>query len=159
MIFLGLGSNIGDKAKNIHHALQLLKENGVETRRLSGLYKTEPWGIEDQDWFVNAVCEVRTNLSANELLAVIGKIEGEMGRIRKEKWGPRLIDIDILEFNKMQIQSINLTLPHPFYPQRSFVLLPFADLAPNWIPTGTNQPIRELISQLKEEKLPVLMTE
>ncbi|MCL4151450.1 UNVERIFIED_CONTAM: hypothetical protein GTU68_043520 [Idotea baltica] len=134
-------------------------ENGVETRRLSGLYKTEPWGIEDQDWFVNAVCEVRTSLDVRKLLAVIGKIESQMGRIRKEKWGPRLIDIDILEFNKMKIQSEKLTLPHPYYPERSFVLLPFADLAPNWIPTGTNQPIRELINLLDDENLPVLVSE
>jgi len=148
MIFLGIGSNLGDKAQNLRRALTELERREVSIRRCSAFYRTAPWGIEAQDHFLNAVCEVQCAHSPRTLLDLVLAIETDMGRIRQQKWGPRLIDIDLLEFHRRTMESERLTLPHPYYPVRDFVLVPLAELEPDWIPTGYQQTVSQLIGQL-----------
>ncbi len=164
MIFLGLGSNIGDKRYNIDQALGLLAKQGVLTLRCSSYYLTSPWGITDQDEFINIVCEVKFEGNAQDLLKICLDTEIEMGRERLLKWGPRLIDIDILEFRRQQIHTPNLKIPHPYYMERDFVLVPLSEMEPDWIPTGRLKSLKDYmedidISQCKKlEASPVLST-
>lgn len=132
MIFLSLGSNVGDKTANLDTALGLLHLYGVRIVRVSSYYGTTPWGYIEQDDFVNAVAEVAFSGGAHELLAIALQIERSMGRIRLQKWGPRIIDIDIIDFFRQKINTETLTLPHRFYQERDFVLLPLRELEPLW---------------------------
>lgn len=132
MIFLSLGSNLGDKRANLEKALELLALEGVEIARISSFYETAPWGNLNQDDFVNIVVEVIFDGSPAELLEIALATEQKMGRIRLEKWGPRCIDIDIIDFHRQQIQTETLTLPHPYYKERDFVMIPLKELVPNW---------------------------
>lgn len=128
---IGLGSNIGDKAANIAHAIALLTEKGdVRLVAQSRLYRTAPWGVQDQDWFVNACVAVATELPPRELLARCLSVEHEMKRVRKERWGPRVIDVDVLTYRDATMDDPDLTLPHPRITQRAFVLVPLIDIAP-----------------------------
>ncbi len=108
------------------------------------MVETPPWGLIEQPSFINAVCEIDFTGSAPDLLDILQKIENDMGRIRTEKWGPRVIDLDILEFNREIHLGERLTLPHPFYPERTFVLEPLAELEPHWVPTGYRNTVSEL---------------
>jgi 2-amino-4-hydroxy-6-hydroxymethyldihydropteridine diphosphokinase len=128
---LALGSNVGDKAANIARAIGLLTESGeIEVVRRSGIYRTPPWGKLDQDWFANACLSVATRLSPGDLLEKCQSIEQRMGRVRGEKWGPRVIDIDILVYRDVASSDPALTLPHPRITERAFVLVPLGDIAP-----------------------------
>jgi len=146
MIFLGLGTNMGDRVANMEQAYQLLEEQNVKIIRASQLYESPAWGITEQAAFLNNVCEVSFEGSAHELLTICLHTETQMGRKRIQKWGPRLIDIDVLEFNRLQMDTPDLLLPHPYYPKRDFVLVPFAELSPNWKPTGLELSVQELIT-------------
>jgi 2-amino-4-hydroxy-6-hydroxymethyldihydropteridine diphosphokinase len=129
---IGLGSNIGDKAANIDRAIALLTKDGaVRLVKASPTYRSQPWGVLAQDWFVNACISIATDLSARELLQFCQHVENEMGRVRKQKWGPRLIDIDILTYRDQAIREPDLIIPHPFIAERAFVLLPLRDVAPD----------------------------
>ena len=129
---IGLGSNVGDKAANIARALVLLAAGGdIRLVRRSRLYRSAPWGKSDQDWFVNACAAIHTALAPGELLARCQAVEQEMGRVRGERWGPRVIDVDILVFGDVISSEAALTLPHPRITERGFVLVPLAELAPN----------------------------
>lgn len=132
MIFIGLGSNIGNKSQNLQTAIEKLTEKGVHTVRQSAFYETAPWGNIAQDSFLNAVIEVVFSGEAMLLLGICLDIEQEMGRERKEKWGPRNIDIDIIDFHHQKIDLPQLQLPHPYYHQRDFVMIPLKELEPNW---------------------------
>lgn len=132
---IGLGSNIGDKAANIDRAVALLTKDGpgggsVRLVKASRKYRSSPWGVTDQEWFVNACISVATELSAHELLARCQHVENEMGRVRRQKWGPRLIDVDILTYRDQVIAETDLIVPHPLIAERSFVLIPLKDVAP-----------------------------
>lgn len=132
---IGLGSNIGDKAANIDKAIALLTKEGpaggsVRLVKASRKYRSSPWGVTDQDWFVNACISVATELSAHELLTRCQHVEIEMGRVRRQKWGPRLIDVDILTYRDSVIRETDLIVPHPLIAERSFVLIPLKDVAP-----------------------------
>jgi 2-amino-4-hydroxy-6-hydroxymethyldihydropteridine diphosphokinase len=129
---VALGSNIGDKAENISKAVQLLCEDGdVRPIKRSRNYRTPPWGKTDQDWFVNACVSVATELSPHELLRRCLDVEARMGRERAEKWGPRVIDLDVLVYNGVEMSDKELVLPHPHITARAFVLAPLADVAPD----------------------------
>ncbi|MEZ4826747.1 MAG: 2-amino-4-hydroxy-6-hydroxymethyldihydropteridine diphosphokinase [Bacteroidia bacterium] len=151
MIFLGLGSNMGEKVQNIISALDHLSAAGVHTLRRSRLFVTPPWGVENQDSFLNIVAEVYYDGNAEDLLQILLNTEQTMGRYRYYKWGPRLIDIDILEFHREVHNTESLKLPHPYYPQRTFVLVPFADLEPDWVPTGETDTIAEILKSLPSD--------
>ncbi|MDX2286919.1 MAG: 2-amino-4-hydroxy-6-hydroxymethyldihydropteridine diphosphokinase [Bacteroidia bacterium] len=150
MIFIGLGSNLGDRALNLRDALRRMPAAGVHPLRASSLYETEPWGMLEQGPFLNAVCEVRSSLEPEALLEALLGIEAEMGRERLERWGPRLIDLDLLEYHGQQRAGGILELPHPRYSIRSFVLAPLLELEPGWIPTGSSAPASALLAQLAE---------
>jgi len=129
---IALGSNLGDKLANIDTAIDLLtREGDVRLMRRSRNFATEPWGKTDQDWFVNACIAVATALSARDLLARCQEIERRMGRVPTEKWGPRIIDLDLLVYGESAIREPDLVLPHPHIGERAFVLAPLMDIAPD----------------------------
>ena len=131
--YLILGSNIGDPISRIQIALEKINTDIGEVTRTSSIYVTEPWGIKDQPAFYNQVIEIKTELDAFDTLNKLLAIEKSMGRIRKEKWAERIIDIDILYFDDQVINKENLTIPHPGIPDRRFVLIPLCELIPDQI--------------------------
>lgn len=134
---VALGSNIGDKAANIGKAIALLTAKGdVRLVARSRNYATEPWGKTDQDWFVNAAIAVATELAPRELLARCKEIERRMGRVATEKWGPRIIDLDLLVYGDAAFSDAELVLPHPHIGARAFVLAPLMDIAPDLVIDG-----------------------
>ncbi len=144
---IGLGSNIGDKAKNINRAIALLTaDERVKLVARSRDYRSAPWGISEQDWFVNACVTIATDLSARELLKVCQDVENNMGRERKQKWGPRLIDVDILTYRDQTIRETDLTVPHPLIAERGFVMIPLQEVAPHL--KFNKQPMSVLIKRL-----------
>lgn len=133
-IYLGLGSNMGDKQQNLAHAIALIAETEqINVTQQSSIYITAPWGKTDQDAFLNQVIEIETELMPLALLHVLQKIEIKLGRLRNEKWGPRVIDIDILLFREEIIGLQELTIPHPYLYARLFVLIPLQEIAPQLI--------------------------
>jgi 2-amino-4-hydroxy-6-hydroxymethyldihydropteridine diphosphokinase len=131
-IGLGLGSNIGDKVANIRRALRLLEERGiVRLTAVSSIYRTKPWGYLNQDFFANACALGQTRLQPLELLAAANAIENDMGRRKTVRWGPRLIDVDILFYGDAAFEHAQLNLPHKELFERAFVLVPLAEIAPN----------------------------
>ncbi len=129
---VGLGSNIGDKAGHVRRAATRLEEAGVVRGLvLSSLYRTAPWGRLDQDWFVNACAWGTTDLAPEEMLARVKAIEEEIGRTSTVRWGPRVIDIDILYFDGVTLETPELTLPHKELLNRAFVLVPLAEIRPD----------------------------
>ncbi len=130
--FIGIGSNIGDREKNIDDALKLLKENGVEVLKMSTVIETEPIGGPKQGKFLNAVAKVKTSKLPMSFLELLLNIENKLGRVRSEKNGPRTIDLDILLYGNQKIQTENLTVPHPRMLARDFVLIPLNEIEPLW---------------------------
>jgi 2-amino-4-hydroxy-6-hydroxymethyldihydropteridine diphosphokinase len=131
-VFLSLGGNLGDPRKSMASALRLLAgDDGADVVAVSSLYRTPPWGKLDQPDFLNAAAELSTSLSPHELLELCLGTEKKLKRVREERWGPRLIDIDILVFGDRVIQETGLEVPHPRMLERAFVLAPLAEIAPN----------------------------
>ena len=133
---LGLGGNIGDKRRYVADAIARLEAGGARVLKRSSDYRTEPWGLTEQDWFVNACVLVETALPPEELLALCQSVERALGRVREIKWGPRTIDIDILTYDDLTVETPTLTLPHPFVLERAFVLVPLAEIAPDLVIRG-----------------------
>ena len=129
IVYLSLGSNLGDRQANLRSAISRLQELGKVTA-VSSFYETQPVDLIDQPWFINAVVEFDTELGPQELMAAIIRIEEDMGRRRITRKGPRTIDIDLLLFGQKVIDEPGLTVPHPAMHQRRFVLEPLAELAP-----------------------------
>ena len=130
MILIGLGSNIGERDQNLQHALGMLEEDSlIRIEKISPIYETAPFGVLDQDDFLNMVVAVKTELSPEKLLQKCLTVESAMGRVRSRHWGPRIIDLDLLLYDAVQMQTNNLTLPHPGIGQRAFVLIPMRDVA------------------------------
>lgn len=128
--YIALGSNLGDKEKNLRRALLLLTQQGVEAVRVSSFLSTEPYGVTDQPQFLNAVACVRTSLAPLALLDVLLATELAMGRVRLRHWGERNIDLDLLLYEDVVLDTPRLRLPHPDMQNRDFVLLPLAEIAP-----------------------------
>jgi len=147
---LALGSNIGDKAIAIARALRMLEVGGALTiTARSPLYRTAPWGVEDQDWFVNACALAETSLSPEDLLARCKSVEAELGREKTFRWGPRLIDVDIVFYGGETIESPELTIPHKELFNRAFVLVPLADIAGDRVISGRT--VAEGLQALRRE--------
>ena len=128
--YLGLGSNIGDRISNIKDAINRLdKSDGICMKKASSLYETEPVGYVDQPDFINCVVEIETELDPYQLLDVVQNIEKKMGRTRNLRWGPRIIDIDILLFDDIKVKTDVLEIPHPRMMERSFVMVPLSEIA------------------------------
>ena len=136
-VYIGLGGNVGDVKAVLEAALKRLNNHpNIFVVKVSNLYKTPPWGDEDQDWFLNACALIETSIEPLELLKVVKNLEVEFKREKTRKWGPRTLDIDLLVFEGVKLKSKKLTLPHPRISQRAFVLLPLNDIAPNLIIDG-----------------------
>ena len=146
-IILGLGSNVGDREEHLRHAVASLRQRRVTVLRSASLYLTEPRDFADQPWFLNTVAEVETELAPLELLEQCLAVEREAGRIRDQSRGPRPIDIDILIYGELQIRTPSLWVPHPRYADRRFVLVPLAELAPDFTDPFFNLTIRQLLEQ------------
>ncbi len=131
--FIALGSNLGDKRKNIEIAIEKIKEKGIKILKVSSIIETEPYGYKDQDSFLNAVCLVETSLDPFSLLRVLLNIEEEMGRKRIFKWGPRNIDLDIIFYDDLVIESEELIIPHPDAHNRTFVMGPISEIEPDFV--------------------------
>lgn len=130
--YLGLGSNIGDKAATLAEAVRRIGDiPGIRITARSSDYRTPPWGETDQDWFLNAAIAVETELTPHALLEAGLAIETSMGRVRERRWGPRVIDIDVLSYAGAEIADERLVLPHRFVRERAFVLVPLAEIAPD----------------------------
>ena len=133
-VFLGIGSNLGDRWANLERAVELLGARPqIEVLRISSFYETAPVGCTEQPDFLNAVALVETSLKPRELLQAILGIENQMGRLRTIRWGPRVIDIDILLYDGEQMDEEDLCIPHPRMMERGFVLRPLAEIAPDLI--------------------------
>jgi 2-amino-4-hydroxy-6-hydroxymethyldihydropteridine diphosphokinase len=132
MIYLGVGSNEGDRWAALVQGYRELAAAGVRVARASPVYETAPWGVADQPPYLNAVWEVETTFSPAELLSVCQAIERRLGRPQQNRmrWGPRVLDLDLLAYGEVVCETPELTLPHPWIPHRPFVLGPWKDLAP-----------------------------
>ena len=149
--FIGIGSNLGIPAENCEQAIRLLHNPpGIEVVARSSLYESEPVGKIEQDWFVNTAVAIRTSLTPEALLNALFKIEKTLGRERREKWGPRIIDLDILAYEDRVIHSTALTLPHPEMTKRRFVLLPLSEFAGDYMHPVENKTIHTLLQELPE---------
>lgn len=150
-VYLSLGSNMGDKRENLLEAIKRVGElENTEVVKSSTILETEPFGYIEQDNFLNACLEVKTLLTPQEFLSSILKIELNMGRVREIKWGPRVIDIDILFYDDEIIQEDNLAVPHPWICEREFVLEPLSEIAPNYVHPLERKTIMMLARKLKE---------
>ena len=147
-VFVGAGSNIGDRAHNLQHTADMLvKLPQTSVTKVSGIYHSEPHGLTEQAWFYNAVFELHTGLAPDSLLSYCKKTELLMGRPAEHiQWGPRIIDLDILLYDDLACHLEHLTIPHPELPNRKFVLLPMLDLA---------NPLHPVLKKTIEELLEV----
>ncbi len=146
--YLGLGSNIGDRAAHLSDACRLLHQHpAIAVEAVSSLYRSEPVGVTDQAWFLNAAARLQTALSPRSLLAVTQAVERRVGRTPTYRWGPRVVDIDLLLYDDLQLRTRFLTLPHAALQERAFVLVPLYELAPHlYVPSG--QAIKTLLEAL-----------
>jgi len=147
--YLCLGSNLGEREKNLTQALSLLSQE-INLEKVSPAYETEPIGYKEQPLFLNLACQIITDLTPRELLRLAKTIERKMGRVPSRQINsPRLIDIDILFYDNRIIETQDLTIPHPRLPQRAFVLIPLADIAPKLVHPVLGKSIAELASNVQ----------
>ncbi|MBE0410212.1 MAG: 2-amino-4-hydroxy-6-hydroxymethyldihydropteridine diphosphokinase [Anaerolineales bacterium] len=146
-VFIALGSNLQDRLKNLNEAVSQLLPSVIPVA-CSPIYETEPWGYHDQPRFLNQVIQATTDLSPEELLAYLKNIESQMGRKQTIRLGPRLIDLDILFYDNLAVNTPSLSIPHPTMHERAFVLVPLADLAPQIIHPVLNISVEELLTSV-----------
>lgn len=149
IVYIGIGSNLGNREKNCLKAVQLLFDSGIAIMKQSSMYETEPWGVKDQPRFINMVIEAETEEKPGKLLELLKRIEREIGRKETYKWGPRAIDLDILLYNDLVINNTALQIPHPHMHERDFVLRPLSEIAPNKIHPVLKKTVRELLFDLE----------
>ena len=153
LAYIGFGSNIGDRLTHIQNAIQnLSKTEGITLRQISSLYKTDPVGYEAQAQFLNGVAAIQTTLSPLPLLHILKDIETAIGRKHRTRWGPREIDLDILIYGDMCLQTEKLVIPHPEMHRRGFVLVPLAEIAPNLVHPVFQETIQTLHNRLEDDK-------
>jgi 2-amino-4-hydroxy-6-hydroxymethyldihydropteridine diphosphokinase len=151
--YIGIGSNIGNKVRHCEKAIaEILKANRHKLLAQSSLFKTQPIGYTSQDWFVNGVIKIETELEPLDLLRTLKAIESRMGRDRTVRWGPRVIDLDILFFDEEEITTEEVQIPHPSLHERQFVLIPLAEIDRNLIHPVLKKTVRELLEALKEDQ-------
>jgi len=149
IVYIGIGSNLGDRYKNCLRAVELLKQSGLSVMKQSSVSETEPWGLTEQPAFLNMAVELETRLEPAELLGLLKKIEKNMGRQESAKWGPRLIDLDILLYDDVTLNTDVLTIPHPLMHEREFVLGPLAELSEDLIHPVLKKRIGELLKEIR----------
>lgn len=146
--YLGLGTNLGNKDENLNGAVEYIRERVGRINSLSAFYVTEPWGFKSENSFLNAVCSVATDISPIELLYITKEIEKEMGRNKKSVdkiYCDRIIDIDILLYDDLIMQSEELTIPHPIMTERDFVMIPLAEIAPELVHPVLKKKMKEFL--------------
>ncbi len=131
IVYISIGSNLGSREENCKRAVSLLAESNVTIRKQSRMYETEPWGVKDQPPFINMAIEIETDKNPEDLLGILQNIEKHMGKAKTVKWGPRIIDLDMLFYDDLIIDTPQLEIPHPFMHEREFVLKPLAEIAPD----------------------------
>jgi 2-amino-4-hydroxy-6-hydroxymethyldihydropteridine diphosphokinase len=150
--FVGLGSNLGNRKKNIDNSLRLLSgRQGIGLIERASYYETEPVG-PTQPWFINTAIKIETNSPPEEILTACKEIEKRIGRVDSLKWGPRLVDLDLLLVDGYVLDNRDLKLPHPQMEERRFVLLPLLELEPNLIHPKLETPLKKLLPKLEEDK-------
>ena len=150
-MYLALGSNLGDREGYLRAGIRGLAAHGIDIIRCASVYSTEPREILDQPWFLNTVLEVNTNLNPSELLQVCLEVEKQNNRIRETVKGPRTLDIDIIFYGSTIIQSPELTIPHPSFSQRRFVLAPLAEIAPSFVDPTSGQTMQQLLEMCPDQ--------
>jgi 2-amino-4-hydroxy-6-hydroxymethyldihydropteridine diphosphokinase len=146
-VYIGLGSNLGDRVKNLKDAIAALNP-GVRLMKCSPVYETLPWGYQEQPVFLNQVILGTTEMSPEDLLHHLKGIEHHLGRVATFQYGPRLIDLDILLYADQVIDLPGLKIPHPYLEQRAFVLVPLVQLAPDLVHPVLNRTLKELLDQI-----------
>ncbi len=154
--YLLLGSNLGNRLDLLEQARALILSHIGVITQASGIYETAAWGLENQQAFLNQVLAVETTLIPEDLLKQINNLEAELGRIRLVRWGARVIDIDILYYADLVLQTQRLTIPHPELQNRRFTLVPLAEIAPDYVHPALQQSNRQLLAQCSD-KLPVTL--
>jgi len=153
LVYIGIGSNLGDKVGNCCLAVEAIRADGRNRIvQCSPFYQTEPVGNKEQDWFVNGVFAMETSMGPGELLHFLLAVEKMMGRLRGERWGPRVIDLDILIFDKEVINEGGLQIPHPRLHERRFVLVPLRDIAPKLVHPLLGKTISQILAELPGEE-------
>lgn len=153
IVYIGIGSNLGDKLNHCEKAIsEVLKIDRHKLLAKSPFFKTQPVGFTSQDWFVNGVIKIKTNLEALELLRTLKTIESKSGRMETVRWGPRTIDLDILFFDDVEIHSKELQIPHPHIQDRQFVLTPLAEIDRNLVHPVLKKTVHELLENLKVDQ-------
>lgn len=147
--YLGLGSNLGDRKRNLEQAIAQLPEEGITVLRASPVYETDPVGLPGEPKFLNQVAEVRTGQSAEELVASLLSIEERLGRVRTGQLASRTLDLDLLLYGDRVLRSLTCTVPHPRMADRAFVLVPLAQLAPDLVVPVWGITVAELVSRLR----------
>ncbi len=158
-VYLGLGSNLGDRQAHLVRAIALLETSDIRVTRASSIYETEPRDIPDQPWFLNQVIEAQTTLYPRQLLARTQKIEREMGRTRTVDKGPRVMDVDILLYGESKVLTEALEIPHPRMADRRFVLEPLHELAPELRHPVTKKTIGEMLRRVADQAVRHLRNE
>jgi 2-amino-4-hydroxy-6-hydroxymethyldihydropteridine diphosphokinase len=149
-VYIGIGSNIGDREANVRRAVSMLDDRHISLVSLSSLVETEPWGVTNQPAFINAVAEVETSLEPMALLNTLRDTEKRMGRFfEAARWGPRVIDLDILFYESDIINGPELKIPHPLIPERAFVLGPLYEIAPDLVHPVTGKTVTEMRDELR----------
>jgi 2-amino-4-hydroxy-6-hydroxymethyldihydropteridine diphosphokinase len=149
-VYLGLGSNMGNREENLQIAQRFITEKFGTIISLSSIYETAAWGLTEQNAFLNQAVCIETKFSPIEVLQIVLEIEKSMGRIREQKWGARIIDIDILYYANKVISFPDLEIPHPFIQERRFVLVPLCEIAGEFIHPKIKQTNLELLEKCKD---------
>lgn len=149
--YISIGSNLGEREENCKKATNLIRKNGIAVTKQSKMYETEPWGVKNQPKFINMAIEVETDKRPDELLMLLKQIEKDLGRTETVKWGPRVIDLDILLYNDLVLDTPDLKIPHPHLHEREFVLRPLNEIAFDKKHPETGQTIKEMLKLINRK--------
>ncbi len=153
LVYIGFGSNIGDRLEHIQDAIHALAETeGITLQKISSVYQTDPVGYETQAQFLNGVAAIQTHLPPLSLLRTLKDIEASVGRQHRIRWGPREIDLDILIYGDLCLQTEKLVIPHPEMHLRRFVLAPLAEIAPDFVHPVLKETVQILLERLEDDK-------